>query len=144
MGTEIRHEPDELGRLVGDTVWAARVGDTALIGAAWEWVEARPGVPAVRDPNGFVSNARIVAVDGADLTELQAIVVLNMIAHSTAWQCTVAHLTHDARGATALGKIAAMALGRGLPVMRPRMPAANAAQRALAAMRGENSERSAA
>ena len=65
MGTEVRIELDELGRTIGETVWAAQLDDGSLLGAAWEWVEAVHGVPALRDPNGFISNLRLVDDDGA-------------------------------------------------------------------------------
>jgi hypothetical protein len=99
MGTDIRAERDELGRSVGETVWAAQLDDGSLLGAAWEWVEALQGVPALRDPNGFVSNARLVCDDGRDVDELELIVGLNRIAHTTAWQDAVRQVL----GAAALG-----------------------------------------
>ena len=89
MGTDIRAERDELGRMIGETVWAAQLGDGSLLGAAWEWVEAVQGVPALRDPNGFISNAKLVGDDGSDYGELEHIVGLNRIAHATAWQDVV-------------------------------------------------------
>lgn len=89
MGTDIRDDRDELGRTVGETVWAAQLDDGSVLGAAWEWVEAMQGVPALRDPNGFISNARLVGDDGAQADELQLIVGLNRIAHAIAWQVVV-------------------------------------------------------
>ena len=89
MGTDIRAERDELGRTIGETVWAAQLGDGSLLGAAWEWVEAVQGVPALRDPNGFISNLKLVGDDGSEFDELQLIVGLNRIAHATAWQDVV-------------------------------------------------------
>lgn len=86
MGTDIRDDRDELGRSVGETVWAAQLDDGSVLGAAWEWVEAMKGVPALRDPNGFISNARLVSDNGAEADELQLIVGLNRIAHAIAWQ----------------------------------------------------------
>lgn len=86
MGTDIRGACDEQGRTVGETVWAAQLNDGSILGAAWEWVEAMHGVPALRDPNGFISNARMVCDDGTEADELQLIVGLNRIAHSIAWQ----------------------------------------------------------
>ncbi len=90
MGTEMRSLPDELGRKIGDTVWVAHLHEDQLIGAAWEWVELLPGVAAIRDPNGFVSNARLVGDDNDLLDELQCIVGLNRIAHATIWQSLAA------------------------------------------------------
>lgn len=91
MGTEVRPDLDELGRAVGETVWAARLADDQLIGVAWEWVEVLPGVPAIRDPNGIISNLRLLAQDGAEMEELRAIVGMNRLAHAIAWQQTVMH-----------------------------------------------------
>lgn len=89
MGTEVRPDLDDAGRAVGETVWAARLPDDRLIGAAWEWVEVLPGVPAIRDPNGIISNLRLVDGAGQELEELQCIVGMNRIAHATPWQQAV-------------------------------------------------------
>lgn len=89
MGSDVRPDSDEYGRAVGDTVWAARIDDDQIFGLAWEWIEVKPGVPAIRDPNGFVSNVKLVSQDGDDLGELQSVVCLNGIVHSTDWQDTV-------------------------------------------------------
>ncbi|MCY7315701.1 MAG: hypothetical protein LH480_08805 [Rubrivivax sp.] len=90
MGTGMRPSPDESGRKIGDTVWVAHLDEDQLIGAAWEWVELLPGVAAIRDPNGFVSNARLIGDDNDVLDELQCIVGLNRIAYATPWQSLVA------------------------------------------------------
>lgn len=105
MGTVVRLNHDELGRPLGETVWAAQLDDGAVLGAAWEWVEAVPGVPAVRDPNGFISNAKLLAANGDKADELDCIVVLNRIAHTLAWQDVVCQVMHSAKagGASTLG-----------------------------------------
>jgi hypothetical protein len=90
MGTEVRPDVDDHGRAVGETVWAARLADDRLIGAAWEWVEVLPGVPAIRDPNGIITNLRLVDDEGHELEELLSIVGMNRIAHATPWQHVVA------------------------------------------------------
>jgi hypothetical protein len=92
MGTEVRGERDELGRVVGDTVWAASMGSEGLLGAAWEWVELLPGVVVLSDPNGLVSNAQFLADDGAAECELRSTVMVNCIAHLLPWQRTVARV----------------------------------------------------
>jgi hypothetical protein len=92
MGTEVRSQRDELGRTVGDTVWAASMGSEGLLGAAWEWVELLPGVVVLSDPNGLVSNAQFLADDGAEESELRATIMVNCLAHSIPWQRTVARL----------------------------------------------------
>jgi hypothetical protein len=101
MGTGIREEPDEQGRTVGETVWAAQLDDGSVLGAAWEWVEAAPGVPALRDPNGFISNLTFVGDDGCEWDELQLIVGLNRIAYATAWQDTVRSVVGAVRNGAA-------------------------------------------
>jgi hypothetical protein len=97
MGTDVRAESDDLGRLVGETVWAARLADDQLVGLAWEWVEILPGVPAIRDPNGIVANLRLLNAAGAEMDELQSIVGLNRIAHAVPWQRTVAQMARGAQ-----------------------------------------------
>ena len=92
MGTDVRIDSDEYGRAVGDTVWAARIDADHIFGLAWEWIEVKPGVPAIRDPNGFVSNAKLLNQDGHDLDELQSLVCLNGIAHSMPWQEAVSEI----------------------------------------------------
>ncbi len=101
MGTEVRTDLDDHGRAVGETVWAARLADDRLIGAAWEWVEVLPGVPAIRDPNGIISNLRLVDDEGQELEELQLIVGMNRIAHAMPWQQAVVRV---ARGTAAQGR----------------------------------------
>jgi hypothetical protein len=105
MGSDIRLDRDELGRPLGETVWATQFDDGTVLGAAWEWVEAAPGVPAVRDPNGFISNAKLLAADGSEASELDSIVGLNRIAHTVAWQDVVCQVIHSARagGPASLG-----------------------------------------
>lgn len=109
MGTEVRADPDESGRTVGETVWAAQLVDGSVLGAAWEWVEALQGVPALRDPNGFVSNLRLVDDEGTEFDELQLIVGLNRIAHATAWQDAVLEVVGATRSGGA-GRLASDAL----------------------------------
>lgn len=142
MGTDIRTDCDELGRAVGETVWAAQLDDGSMLGAAWEWVEVAQGVPALRDPNGFISNLKLVDGEGLEADELRLIVGLNRIAHATAWQHAVRSVVSAARrgevarlGAEALDW--AHALGRIDPVAGESLPGAQraAAEPANALMR---------
>jgi hypothetical protein len=95
MGTEVRSQRDELGRVVGDTVWAASMGNKGLLGAAWEWVELLPGVVVLSDPNGLVSNAQFLSDEGAEEGELRSTILVNCVAHSIPWQRTVTRLLHQ-------------------------------------------------
>jgi hypothetical protein len=92
MGTNVRADRDEAGRCVGETVWAARLHDDRVIGAAWEWVELLPGVPVIRDPNGFITNGCLLDAQGEVLPEPGMIVGLNRIARTIPWQGVVARV----------------------------------------------------
>ena len=113
MGTEVRPSLDEMGRKIGDTVWVARVQGTKLIGVAWEWVELLPGVAAIRDPNGFISNLRLLEEGDEVIDELQSIVRLNVIAHDTPWQAVVAECLRG--GHPRVASLADPSLVLGLP-----------------------------
>lgn len=90
MGTHVRGNLDGTGRLAGETVWAARLDEDRVLGAAWEWVEVRPGVAVICDPNGIISNGCLLDVNGDALGEASAIVGLNRIACTIPWQHVVA------------------------------------------------------
>ena len=92
MGTNVRVDRDDAGRCFGETVWAARLDDDEVIGAAWEWVELRPGVPVIRDPNGFITNGCLLDAQGEALAEPSVIVGLNRIARAIPWQQVVARI----------------------------------------------------
>lgn len=96
MGTHVRPDTDEFGRRVGDTLWAVPLEPGHMLGAAWEWVEVAPGSLAIRDPNGFISNAQLTIGPGQRLDELQSIAALNLLAHRSGWQPVVAQLIHHA------------------------------------------------
>jgi hypothetical protein len=146
MGTNVRGDLDDAGRRMGETVWAARLDDDRVIGAAWEWVELRPGVPAISDPNGFVTNGCLLDANGAALEEPGVIVGLNRIARTIPWQGVVARAVRGEAMVEDLGPLMArLASGdalaeraagpqasvrRGAP-MRRRAPAGSRAALAL-------------
>ena len=90
MGTHVRGNLDGSDRLVGETVWAARLDADRVLGAAWEWVELRPGVVVICDPNGILTNGCLLDANGDALGEAAAIVGLNRIACTIPWQRVVA------------------------------------------------------
>jgi hypothetical protein len=98
MGTEIRPDRDAHNQIVGDTVWAVRLDASRVLGVAWEWVALQGRLPAVRDPNGFVTNGTLFDEDGRALDELTSIVRLNRVAHAVPWQGIAARVM---RGETA-------------------------------------------
>jgi hypothetical protein len=94
MGTQVRSANGPHGKAVGDTVWAAMLGEKGVVGVAWEWIELMPGVLIISDVNGLVSNARFVTEDGRQEDELRAIATSNLIAYSTPWQNEVMSHLH--------------------------------------------------
>ncbi len=92
MGTDIRPDRDTDNQFVGDTVWAVRLDASRVLGVAWEWVALQGRLPAVRDPNGFVTNGTLFDEDGRALDELTSIVRLNRVAHAVPWQGIVARV----------------------------------------------------
>ena len=122
MGTNVRGDLDDAGRRVGETVWAARLDDDRVIGAAWEWVELRPGVPAISDPNGFVTNGCLLDADGAALEEPGVIVGLNRIARTIPWQGVVARAVRGESTVEDLGPVMVRLAAGGAAVERSEVP----------------------
>lgn len=80
------HEPD--GRRRGDTVWLG-VLQGRTVGVALEWVEMRPGVVAMVDPNAITTNLRFITRDDAYEDPLRATIAINRIVHELPWQHAV-------------------------------------------------------
>ena len=76
-------------RRCGETVWIGVV-DGKSIGAAWEWVELRPGVVMIADPNTILTNIRFLDESDAYQEPLRALVSMNRLVHVLPWQATVA------------------------------------------------------
>lgn len=85
INTQVRDYGQEKGRRFGETVWLGTV-DGKSIGAAWEWVELRPGVVMLADQNSIISNIRFVAENSAHLEDLHAVISLNRVTHHLPWQ----------------------------------------------------------
>lgn len=83
-------------RRCGETVWIGVV-DGQSVGAAWEWVELRPGVVMVSDPNSIVTNLRFLDAAGSPQAYLPSVVSINRLAHMLPWQPTVAALVAASR-----------------------------------------------
>jgi len=86
ISTLWREDTAGRGGRVGETVWAARLGNQDVVGLAWEWVEVRPGLVALLDPNAMISNAKLVGEDGVELDELRSIIAVNVVSHAVPWQ----------------------------------------------------------
>lgn len=70
----------------GETVWAAAQDNGKTIYMTWEWVEARPGLVALSDPNTIVTNSEMLDMAGQPLDEWKVIQATNVVAHMVPWQ----------------------------------------------------------
>lgn len=73
----------------GETCWYAEINERKAIAMAWQWVEVRPDLVAVRDPNTIVTNALWQDADGELADELRGIVYANLMVFQTPWQARV-------------------------------------------------------
>jgi hypothetical protein len=88
LSTHIRTSPDDAGRSAGDTVWLGHVAGQS-VGLAWEWVELRPGVVMMADPNSIITNARFAGPGRGLDDELHALICANRLANLLGWQQVV-------------------------------------------------------
>jgi hypothetical protein len=84
----------------GSTVWVADVRG-ADVGLSWDWVEVRPNVVAFRDPNGIVSNLRLLRDEDHYEPPLTAALSLMRLASRLPWQARVVGALQAARAPAA-------------------------------------------
>lgn len=79
----------------GQVMWAC---DTAKgpVGLAWDWFAMRPGVLAMADPMGVLSNLHFVDAQGLSLPEGRRIVELNNLIASLPWQAPIVQVGSSA------------------------------------------------
>ena len=98
MSTQVRQERRGAEPCAGSTVWVGSI-DGAYAGLAWEWVELRPGVLMLADPNSLTTNICVLGDDGRVQDALPTAVSLNRILHQLPWQGTVNEVLTVARSA---------------------------------------------
>jgi hypothetical protein len=102
LATNVREHVLELGLRVGDTVWGTVVGGQQLA-VAWDWVEARPGVMCLLDPNSIVTNIRFLDDSDTYQEPLQAIISANRLTHHWPWQSAVVDVLKQQSAGLAMG-----------------------------------------
>ena len=85
MSTHVHHERRGTEPCVGSTVWVGAI-DGAYAGLAWEWVELRPGVLMLADPNSIITNLQVMDAGRLPKNPLDAAVSLNTVLHRLPWQ----------------------------------------------------------
>ena len=96
MSTQVRDEPKGAQPRAGSTVWLGIIAGQHA-GLAWEWVELRPGVLMLADPNSITTNLRMVDVAGRRQDELVSTVSLNRLLHQLSWQDAVCEVIHSSQ-----------------------------------------------
>jgi hypothetical protein len=85
LSTCILNPGDDVQPCSGQTLWGS--GDeTGAAALAWDWVRLCPGVVALADPLGLVTNLHLVDEAGAPLPSLQAALHLNELVRALPWQ----------------------------------------------------------
>ena len=64
-------------------------------GVAWDWVEVQPGVVAMADPLGLVTNLKLLDDHGEALTKIEVAVQLHQLVHALPWQTEVQRALHQ-------------------------------------------------
>lgn len=95
MGTQIRDDGSNTGLRAGDTVWVCQDGQWQ-VGLAWEWVEVKPGVVMLADPNSIITNLQFVDDHQQFVYGLTKTVAVNRLVHALAWQRSVCALLQAA------------------------------------------------
>lgn len=98
MSTQVRQERRGSEPCAGSTVWVGSISG-AYAGLAWEWVEYRPGVLMLADPNSFTTNICMLGGGGRVQDALSTTLTLNRILHQLPWQGPVGEVLAVARGA---------------------------------------------
>lgn len=81
--------PGDAGELCsGQTLWGSDL-EAGAAAVAWDWVRVRPGVVALADPLGLITNLQLVDDQGAPLPTLQAALHLNQLVRALPWQTEV-------------------------------------------------------
>jgi len=88
LGTKVLNFGDEGMPCTGQTLWGEETDDHSA-GVAWDWVRLLPGVVAMSDPLGLVTNLKLLDDQGEALTNLEAAVRLHQLVHALPWQSEV-------------------------------------------------------
>lgn len=91
VSTHIRDEGADTGLRAGDTVWMAQDEDWH-VGLAWEWVEVKPGLVMLADPNSIITNLQLVDSQQRNVHGLEKTVAINRLVHAMQWQQPVCDL----------------------------------------------------
>ena len=95
VGTQVRDDGSATGLRAGDTVWMS-LDEQWQVGLAWEWVEIKPGMVMLADPNSIITNLQFVDEHQKSVYGLAKTVAVNRLVHALAWQSSVCALLQPA------------------------------------------------
>jgi hypothetical protein len=84
---------DDSNPCSGQTLWGDE-GEDRSAGVAWDWVRLLPGVVAMSDPLGLITNLKLLDDEGEALTNIEAAVRLHQLVHALPWQSEVQRALH--------------------------------------------------
>jgi len=93
LGTRVLNFGGEDAVCSGQTLWGDET-EALAAGVAWDWVRIQPGVVAMSDPLGLVTNLKFLDDHGEALTDVQVAVRLHQLVHSLPWQSEVQRALH--------------------------------------------------
>jgi hypothetical protein len=88
LGTHVVSPGDDSQPCTGHTLWGSG-SDSGAAAVAWDWVRLCPGVVALADPLGLITNLHFVDDHGDPLPSIQAALRLNQLVRSLPWQTEV-------------------------------------------------------
>lgn len=94
LGTCILTPGDESQPCTGQTLWGSDL-EAGAAAVAWDWVRLCPGVVALADPLGLITNLHLVDDQGEPLPSLQAALHLNELVRGLPWQHEVQRALED-------------------------------------------------
>jgi hypothetical protein len=94
LGTRVLNFGDDDSPCTGQTLWGDE-RETQSAGVAWDWVRLQPGVVAMSDPLGLVTNLKLLDDDGEALTNVEVAVRLHQLVHALPWQSEVQRALHQ-------------------------------------------------
>ena len=94
LGTRVLNYGDDSSPCTGQTLWGDE-REAHSAGVAWDWVTLKPGVVAMSDPLGLVTNLHLLDDNGEALTEVEVAMRLHQLVHGLPWQDEVQRALHQ-------------------------------------------------
>lgn len=85
LSTSVANAQEASSASSGQTLWGS-ASDHGAAALAWDWIQLEPGVVALADPLGLITNLKLVDEHGEPLTLIQAALHLNQWVHGVPWQ----------------------------------------------------------